>query len=265
MADVTPLSFNECDSTFAPALGAYVLSGGLGSRAPRYGPAGPTIEAAYSFMYVNDLIVIQKEKLKACMNHATVMSLGTACFGFVFKRHKKIAQGQDGGQIGRCFGVTPTETESRKQYPGANATWNQTPNSDYWFSSMSRNAFAHGQWGIIGLFVPDQESNHSQNLRLYNQRGSVITFDTTLSLFDIRDIIIAALLNFINEDRNANALLSEAAVNTLWVRSQHRSSQLHLSHSGVDGGLSLQSQLRVHGSLHATPSTFPKPGTKKMP
>ncbi|KAI2626607.1 hypothetical protein GGR54DRAFT_591654 [Hypoxylon sp. NC1633] len=192
------LSPAECDLLFTPALGAFVLSGGLGSRLPSYDTIGSIISASSGedMPYLGYLNDFQVKKLTDALHINTIISLGTACFGFVFERYKKKAAHKD--HLGQAFGLTPTRAEFSAQFPDAKVDkWQGTSPSDYWFSSMLRNAFAHAQWEIIDHFDLDNDKNGDQRVRLWNVYNNQITFDITLTLTELRDIIVAALFNFI--------------------------------------------------------------------
>ena len=199
MAARTTLSPADCDLLFTPALGAFVISGGLGSRLLSYDVAQTIIDvSAGNYLSTSDkLSEIEKKKLRDSIQINAVISLGTACFGFVFERYKRMVDSQP-GQIGQAFGLTPTRVMFEREFPNATVTtWQGRSSSDYWFSSMIRNAFAHAQWNIIDGFDPNIEKNGDQRIQLWNINGNQTTFDITLTISELRDIIVASLFHFI--------------------------------------------------------------------
>lgn len=131
-------------------------------------------------------------KLQSSLISSMVANLGTTCFGYVFERYLKLT-GQKSDQCEHAFEFQ-AKTQWRvfhEAYPSAhcNVPWN--PTGINWLSRMIRNSFAHGGWTIHASSPP------TITLRNWDPRQGKSTFDITMSISDLRNLIYNALQSFI--------------------------------------------------------------------
>ncbi|KAL8931809.1 MAG: hypothetical protein Q9216_007065 [Gyalolechia sp. 2 TL-2023] len=190
MTAMVKLDAAECETYFAPVLGAFVMSQAPNSYATVSSEFAKESAKSYSTTLDQNAVA----KISTSLKINAVTSLGTACFGYVFELYKKKVQDKE--EIGPAFGLS--QLSDRKvfltRFPKSVVrTWDPRKDFQYWFSSMIRNAFAHAQWRINSHGGVKPSTIDLKNYDLTNKQ----TFDVTMELTDLRNVIAAALHTFI--------------------------------------------------------------------